>query len=158
MNTGIIAARYARALFKLTLETGNGAQVCAQVRQILKNPDQPCGKLEPELEQFTKLLIKKGRLEYLKLALNNFVDLYLDSAGIKLARLTLAAASPAMEKQLHERLEKFFNCTVEMETVINPEIIGGFKIDIDGKALDATVLYGIKEIRKQFEIKNNRLV
>ena len=57
MNTGAIATRYARALLRYVLETGNGEKVCAQVRALLADPAHAPSPLEPELQRIAALLV-----------------------------------------------------------------------------------------------------
>jgi F-type H+-transporting ATPase subunit delta len=40
---------------------------------------------------------------------------------------------------------------VELTAIINPEIIGGFIIESDGRLIDASVAYDLSVIKKQFE-------
>jgi F-type H+-transporting ATPase subunit delta len=40
---------------------------------------------------------------------------------------------------------------VELKAIINPEIIGGFIIESDGRLIDASVAYDLSVIKKQFE-------
>jgi F-type H+-transporting ATPase subunit delta len=40
---------------------------------------------------------------------------------------------------------------VELKVTINPEIIGGFIIESDGRLIDASVAYDLSVIKKQFE-------
>jgi F-type H+-transporting ATPase subunit delta len=39
---------------------------------------------------------------------------------------------------------------IELESLINEELIGGFKLEIGGNLVDATILRDLKDVRKQF--------
>lgn len=158
MNTGIIASRYATALLRYTEETGGGERVCAQVRQLLRQPGERPGKLEPELERLTRLLVKNGRLEDVRFIFRSFIAMYYHSRGIRVARLTTAAPSPELERKLRTVLEKQFGGDILIESDVNPELLGGFTLEVDDYLLDASVRRQIETIRRQFVISNNRIV
>ena len=147
MNTGIIASRYATALLRYTEETGGGERVCAQVRQLLRQPGERPGKLEPELERLTRLLVFRS-----------FIAMYYRSRGIRVAHLTTAVPSPELERKLRTVLEKQFGGDVLIESDVNPELLGGFTLEVDDYLLDASVRRQIETIRRQFVISNNRIV
>ena len=158
MNTGIIASRYATALLRYTEETGGGERVCAQVRQLLRQPGERPGKLEPELERLTRLLVKNGRLEDVRFIFRSFIAMYYRSRGIRVAHLTTAVPSPELEQKLRTVLEKQFGGDVLIESDVNPDLLGGFTLEVDDYLLDASVRRQIETIRRQFVISNNRIV
>ena len=158
MNTGIISSRYARALLKYVEETGGGERVAVQARALLSNPDMDSVVLEPELERFVAMLVKNGRIADVRLVLRIFVDLYYESKGCRLATLVTAASSPGLEDSIRPMLEKQFGCKVIIETRVDPELVGGFLVEIGNYMLDASVRHQIETIRRQFVINNNRIV
>ena len=158
MNTGIIASRYATALLRYTEETGGGERVCAQVRQLLRHPGERPGKLEPELERLTRLLVKNGRLEDVRFIFRSFIAMYYRSRGSRVARLTTAVPSPELEQKLRTVLEKQFGGDVLIASDVNPDLLGGFTLEVDDYLLDASVRRQIETIRRQFVISNNRIV
>ena len=50
--------------------------------------------------------------------------------------------------------------TIELETVVKEELIGGFVLEFDNKLVDASILRDLKDIQKQFRsniyVKNIR--
>ena len=158
MNTGIIASRYATALLRYTEETGGGERVCAQVRQLLRQPGERPGKLEPELERLVRLLVKNGRLEDVRFVFRSFIAMYYRSRGIEVARLTTAVPAEALERRLRTMLEKQLGCEVLLETSVDPDLLGGFTLEIGDYLLDGSVRRQIETIRRQFVIQNNRIV
>ena len=158
MNTGIIASRYATALLRYTEETGGGERVCAQVRRLLDHPEQDPGPLEPELERLIRLLVQNGRMEDVRLILRTFLTKYYQSLGVKVAVLTTAVPSPELEQKLRTVLEKQFGGDVLIESDVNPDLLGGFTLEVDDYLLDASVRRQIETIRRQFVISNNRIV
>ena len=158
MNTGIIASRYATALLRYTEETGGGERVCAQVRRLLERPQQDPGPLEPELERLIRLVVKNGRLEDVKFILRSFVAMYYRSRGVQVARLTTVVPAGELERKIHAMLEKQLGCEVLLETSVDPDLVGGFTLEVGDYLLDASVRRQIETIRRQFVISNNRIV
>ena len=141
MNTGAVTKRYAVALLRLTQESGRGEQVCAQVRAMLRDPSSLPSPLEPDLQRFVALLVKNGRQEYLRRIIRTFVDLYCE-----------------LEKRVCKELEQRFGCRIMLETEVDPELIGGYRVEVDGKMLDATVRRQLQVLRRDFIEKTNRIV
>ena len=158
MNTGVISTRYARALLKYVTSTGRADEVYAQVKSLLGDPSATPSELEPELGRFVQLVVSKGRRELLREMLTSFAEQYRHSRGIKVARLTTAVPSADLEERLKSLLCERTGCTLEMETRVNPDIIGGFILKVDDLMLDASVSRQIELIRRQFIQKNNRIV
>lgn len=159
MNEGIIAARYAKALLKLTQENGTGATVCSQVRALLADASQvPSDSLLPEVVRMVALLRSKGRGDLLKRVMTMFVSMYHASENIKLAHLTTAVPSADLGDRLVKLLSDRTGARIELETSVNPDLIGGFVLEIDDYLLDASVRNQIEAIRRQFVEKNTRIV
>ena len=158
MNTGIISSRYARALLRLVDETGNGEAVYGQVVQILKNPDSMPPKLEPELSRLVTVLVHNKRLDYVKFVLHRFTVLYNASRGRRLVTLQTAVPAPELQKRIKDLLQERFGGEIVLDAEVDPDIIGGFKLTIDDKLLDASVSHQLDEIRRQLMEKNKRIV
>ena len=155
MNTGAISSRYAKALLKLVAQTGRGEAVCAQVRQILADPDSMPQPLEPDLENFISLLVRNGREEYIKFILNDFVHGYYQANGIRVAHLVTAVPAPDLEDRIRELLKEY---TLIFDTSVDPDIVGGFVLTVDDMMMDASVRSQIERIRRQFIEKNRRII
>ena len=158
MTPGIVSSRYAKALLKLVLESGNGDAVYGQVDRLLKHQEQPGFVMEPELHAFVELLVKKGRMEYVKFIFQSFLRMYDLSKGRKRVHLVTAVAVPGLEERLKELLEEKTGSRILMESSIDPSIIGGFQLKVEDDFLDASVSRGLEELRRRLVVKNNRLV
>ena len=155
MDGGIISSRYAEALLKLVGETGRGREVYAQVEQILSSPESIRMPLEPDLEKFVALLVKRGRTEFLKQSLDAFARMYRKQQGIRIAHLVTAVEAPGLE----ERIRTLFkDCELVFDSRIDPEIIGGFVLTVDDLRLDASVSRQLETIRREFVNKNLRII
>ena len=158
MNTGAITNRYAKALLLLTQESGRGSQVCSQVRAMLRDSNRIPVSLEPDLEKFIALLAQKGRTDYLRRIFRTFVDLYCESVGLRHVTLTSAVPSPELERRVRAELESRFGSNVLMETEVDPALIGGYRVEVDGRMMDASVRRQLQILEREFIEKNKRIV
>ncbi len=158
MYTGIVSMRYAKAFFKYTEERGSSERVCRQVVSLLKNPELKPESLEEELYNFSRLLIKKGRMSDLRFILRLYVKLCYESQGIVEVSLTTAVPAPELEQRLNKILSERLKCKLIFDTKVDPELIGGFVILAKGKILDASVKRQLEKVRREFVIQNNRIV
>ena len=71
---------------------------------------------------------------------NSYVTLYRQQKNVIRGRLiTAARVSPATEQKMRQMVESKTNGTVEFETEVNPDIIGGFILEYDTYRMDASV-------------------
>ena len=165
MDIGVISVRYARALLKSATDAKIEADVykemqtlaktyseVPQLRQTIDNPmlskdtkqallltavgDSPC-----ELTKaFISLVLKEDRENVMQFIANSYVTLYRQQKNVIRGRLiTAAAVSPATEQKMRQMVESKTNGTVEFETEVNPDIIGGFILEYDTYRMDASV-------------------
>ena len=158
MNTGAVTKRYARALLMYTQERGSSERVCEQARTLLRNSSGLPAKLDPDLERFVQLLVARGRTDYLRRILRCFVDMYVESVGLKNVRLVMAAPFEGLEDRVRESIEKRTGCKVIIETEVDPALIGGFRVIVNGEMMDASVRHQLQLLERQFVEKNNRIV
>ena len=165
MDIGVISVRYARALLKSATDAKIEADVykemqtmaktyteVPQLRQTIDNPmlskdtkqqllltavgEKPC-----ELTKaFISLVLKEDREGVMQFIANSYVTLYRQQKNVIRGRLiTAAAVSPATEQKMRQMVESKTNGTVEFETEVNPDIIGGFILEYDSYRMDASV-------------------
>lgn len=158
MNTGIISSRYAMALLRLVDETGRGEAVYAQAVQVLKDPDSMPRRLEPEISKLVTLLVTNKRLEYVKLVLHRFTELYNASRGRRLVTLRTAVPAPEMQERILKLLQEKIGGEIVLDAEVDPSLIGGFTLTVDDKLLDASVSHQLEEIRRELLDKNKRIV
>ena len=158
MNTGAISKRYAKALLELVRQTGGGERVCAQATVLLENPDSVCEPLEDELQRLVVLLRKNGRLPYVKYILRSFVEQYYRQNGVVRARLISAVPAPELETRLREALGKAIAAKMLVTTKVDPDLIGGFVLEVDDRVLDASARSHLENIRRRLDELNKRIV
>ena len=165
MDIGVISVRYARALLKSATdakietdvykEMQTLAKTYAEVPQLRQTIDNPMlskdtkqqllltavGEKPCELTKaFISLVLKEDRENVMQFIANSYVTLYRQQKNVIRGRLiTAAAVSPATEQKMRQMVESKTNGTVEFETEVNPDIIGGFILEYDTYRMDASV-------------------
>lgn len=180
MNLGLISIRYAKALLLLAQEKGeselifekmqalaNAFRALPQLRVAIENPVLPSEKkkslvfaavsgAESEIfERFVNLIFQNKRENQLFRIALSYSDLYLEKNNIHYGRLTTATEISAEQIEKIKRLFGQENGSrLELETRKNPDLIGGFVLDIDGKRLDASVKTSLRKIRQELISRN----
>ena len=75
-----------------------------------------------------------------------------------MGKLTTAVEAPELVRHLEELGTLKTASKVEIKANIDPSIIGGYIMEIDGYRLDASVANQLRNIRRQFIDKNRRIV
>jgi F-type H+-transporting ATPase subunit delta len=166
MDIGIISVRYARALLKSALDANIDVQVyqemqllakcyieVPELRHTIDNPMLDKEKKETLLltavggdgasqlsKAFVALVLKEDRENMLQFMANSYVTLYRQQKNIIRGKLTTAVAvAPDTEQKMRQMVESKTKGTVEFETEVNPDIIGGFVLEYDTYRMDASV-------------------
>ena len=61
--------------------------------------------------------------------------------------VTKLPLSDELRRKLTEKLSGVTGKTIELECRVDPECLGGIRLDMGGKQLDGTVRYKLEEIR-----------
>ena len=165
MDIGVISTRYARALLKSATDAKLEDQVYQEMmtldksftdvpvlRQTIDNPMLDKAKKQMLLETaaggkpctltqtFIALVLKEDRENMVQFMAYSYVMLYRKQKNVIRGKLTTAVAvSPAMEQKMRRMVESHAQGTVEFETEVNPDIIGGFILEYDTYRMDASV-------------------
>ena len=165
MDIGVISVRYARALLKSATDQKledavyQDMQLLAksyidvpQLRQTIAGPmlskekkaelllTAVGGKPTDLTKAFIQLVLKEDREPVMQFIANSYVTLYRQQKNVIRGRLiTAARVSPATEQKMRQMVESKTNGTVEFETEVNPDIIGGFILEYDTYRMDASV-------------------
>jgi F-type H+-transporting ATPase subunit delta len=178
-----LAHRYAKALLDIAVEKGQLDQVFADIQwlqavcksnsdfvSLLRSPIIKADKKQKIVEAvakgnigeitsgFIRLLISKARESHLPEMLTEFVSLYKRHNNINTVKLTTAVAvSNATRDGIIAQVKKAAGVEkVELEETVNPDIIGGFVLEMGDKMVDASIAYDLREVAKQF--KNNDFI
>ena len=132
--------------------------VYEQISSILASAGDMPSPLEPALEKTIALLIKNGRQECLVYVLKTYQRLYLESRSIISARLTVARPIDGLEERLAGILQEKTGRKVIFDTEVNPDIIGGFTIEMGDLLMDAGIASRLERIRARYAENNKRII
>ena len=178
-----LAARYAKSLLDLSVERGQLETIyndmlflhetCRSSREFVNflhspviKPDKKGkildiildGKISPLTTAFIKLLLHKERESYLPEIAPAFVDQYKTYKGIQVVKLTTAVpVGEEVKKAILQKVQSVQNGhSIELDTAVREELIGGFVLEIGGRMVDSSIAHELNNIRKQFQ--NNDFV
>ncbi|MCX8019255.1 MAG: ATP synthase F1 subunit delta [Chitinophagaceae bacterium] len=173
-----LAARYAKSLLDLSIEQGKLEEVrqdmqwlheaCQQSRDLvnlLRSPIIHADKKQKIMDAVTKdkisgitaafirLLLQKRREMFLPEITLSFLNQYKQYKRIYTVKLTTAA--PVGEEVKQAIVQQIRNTSsmqnIELETVVDDKIIGGFVLQCGDQLIDASILYDLKQVARQFE-------
>ena len=174
MDNGLIPHRYARALYKFAMEHGTAGVVYEEMKEVISSFQQnprlskvlanpfvgnsekfdllkaaAGNKVEKDFEGFIKLILDNRREEYaLQMALA-YRDIYRKANKISQVKIITAVRLPDAEMDKLQNLVRnsFKDTKLEFSEQINPDIIGGFIIDVDDSRMDASISNELEQLR-----------
>ncbi len=184
MNTGLVATRYAVAFLeyvedmnmakeayeKSKLITGIFNEV-KNLNDTLANPlvsktkkrelilTASGGEWSEVFENVTGLLLRNNRESYLQSIMLEFQTLYCQSINVYRGKLTTAIeVDDATVKTLTATIENKLDGQLELSRIVDPNILGGFILEVDYNRWDASLRGQLHRIKKQYIERNRRIV
>lgn len=177
MAVGVISVRYARALLKCAMELNLEDQVyqemitladqynhVPELRSTIDNPmldkdkkqallQAACGKNLSELtKRFIQLVLHEGRDNVMQMMATSYITLYRKQKNIISGRLiTATTVTPEVEQKMKQMVQSKSQGTVEFQTEVDPDIIGGFILEYDSYRMDASVQTKLDNILKELK-------
>ena len=178
MRNPRLATRYAKSLLDLAIERGELETVYQdmltlqdlfkQSPEFVKVMNSPVivqekklkivegvaeGRVSRLTSGFLRLLISKAREANLVEMVGAFITQYKQHKNIHTVKITTAIP---ISEEVKERLINQVKATseirnIELQTITNENIIGGFILNAGDKLIDASIAYDLKEISRQFE-------
>lgn len=175
MNDGLIPQRYAMALYKFACDKKNTPAVYDEMKlviesfkanpklcEVLANPFVARADkeklllaaagtdLEDDYRSFVKLILDHNREEYALQMAYAFRDIFRRENHISQVHITTAVKFDEAElDKLRQLVQKAYSDrTLEFTYSVNPEIIGGFIIDVDMVRMDASLSNEIEQLRQ----------
>jgi ATP synthase F1 delta subunit len=93
-------------------------------------------------------VLGKKRVDQIPGILEKFHDLSRAHRGIVRARVrTAVTLEPALEEQLKAKLGRMTGKTIEVESRVDPEILGGVVVEFENQIIDRSVRRGLDDLR-----------
>ena len=97
-------------------------------------------KVHPYVLNFMKILTEKGYMRYFSDCAAAFRDAYnLDHGILPVKAVTAVPMTEDQIARLTEKLGKLTGKTIDLSCRIDPAVLGGVRLDYDGKRVDGTV-------------------
>ncbi len=178
MTNPRLAQRYAKSLIDLSQELNQLNEVhndiillhsvCRQSREfvvMLKSPIISADKkykiiqiltnekITKTTQTFIKLLCSKNRESNIPEIITAFIEQFNKIKGIHKVKLTTATAvSDEIKKSFIDKIESSASINnIELESIVDEKIIGGFVLEMGGKLVDASILRDLNDVKKQFQ-------
>ncbi len=168
------AENYADALFELarseSLEDQLLPQLTGAERLFAQNPDYYrlldaanvplserlsaldeafSGRVHTYLLSFLKLLCERGRIRDLPACERRFRKRYNAEHGIiEATAVTAIPLRPELQKKLSDRLAGLTGKQVDLRNRVDPSVLGGIRLEYEGRELDGTVRQRLDGISK----------
>lgn len=174
MNRSVLNNRYAKALLALAEENNilersytdlrlvhEVFATNKEIKVLLKSPVIRVGrkqavlrhlfeqKLHPLVLNYMLIIVRKQRGHLLDGISGAFLKVYKQYLGIETVRIT--TATPLTEKIREQALMAAQQLTpheIEFEEKVDPDIVGGFILDLEDKQYNASVQYRMARMRK----------
>ncbi len=177
MQNPRLASVYAKSLLDIAKEQGSIEtvlgdmqlidKICAQSKDFVMMLRSPVIKgdkkasvinavigsnLQNVTQLFINLLVNKGRENVLPEIAPAFIKQYKEFKNIHTVKLTSAAPLDAgVRKIIDEKINSAFpGGTIEVESQINADLLGGFVLEVGDKYIDASVRRDLEDIKIQF--------
>lgn len=160
-----IAATYAQALYDLARDENLTREILEQLQvlreaisaepdfvRLLSAPslskEERCaiveesfrGKVHTYVLSFMKILVEKGYMRHFADCCKAYKTLYNEDHGIlPVLAVTAVKLTDAQTQKLTDKLEAITGKSVELECRVDPSVLGGVRLDYDGKRFDGTV-------------------
>jgi F-type H+-transporting ATPase subunit delta len=122
--------------------------------QILDNSFR--GKLHPYVLNFLKILTEKGYSKHFFDCVASYREHYNRDNGIlPVTAVTATALTQAQADRLCEKLAAITGKTIQLHNKLDADVLGGIRLDYDGKSLDGTIANRLDAIRSK--LKNTAL-
>lgn len=168
----LVAKNYARALFELAVEENKVEEIGAELEAVIEilNEDRAYyeffitpliskkdkvdiinkafgGHVSKHVENFFKVLVENGRSSHLEGVYSQYRKMKMEYFNMVDAFVyTVVPMTESQSQRLIAKLEKETGKKVVLKSFIEPEIIGGIRIKIGEKEIDATVLNRLKNL------------
>ena len=168
-----VATTYGQAMYDLARDEGKSQTILAELSaldqslkaapeflQLLSAPNIPKeervqilddsfrGKIDPYVLNFLKVLTEKGYMRHFSGCCQFYKQQYNKDNGIvPVVAYTAVPLSDELRRKLTAKLSTVTGKTIELDCRIDPETLGGVRLDFDGRQVDGTVRRRLEDIR-----------
>lgn len=172
-----IGSIYGAALYSLACEDGFREVILHQLEtldacfakepdflRLLSSPNLPkaercrildgCfrSKVDHYVLNFLKILTEKGYIRHFSSCVRAYRELYNQHNGILSVTATTAISLTDRQKvKLAEKLHRLTGKRISLITKLDPAILGGIRLDYDGKRVDGTVSHRLDTVRRMLQ-------
>ena len=172
-----VGSVYGEALYSLALEEALSAQILEEISVLAQSfraePDfirllctpnlsvqERCkilddsfrSKLHPYVLNFLKILTEKGYMRHFFDCCKAYEESYNRDNGIlPVTAITAVSLNTAQVEKLTEKLCQITGKQVKLINRVDPEVLGGVRLDYDGKRLDDTVSHRLDSVRNMLK-------
>ena len=110
------------------------------------------GKVQPYVLNFLKILTEKGYMRHFSQCVKSYRELFNQDNGI--LPVTAVTAVPMTDKQVQALTMKLQSITgkrIELMRKLDPNVLGGIRLDYDGKRVDDTVAHRLDAVRNMLK-------
>jgi len=104
-------------------------------------------KVHPYVLNFLKILTEKGYSRHFPQCVDAYREHYnLDNGILPVQAVTAIPLTPEQSQKLQEKLAAITGKTILLQNRVDPEVLGGVRLDFDGRRLDDTVSHRLDAI------------
>jgi F-type H+-transporting ATPase subunit delta len=134
-------------------EPGFSALLCAHSLSKAERckilDDSFAGKVHPYVLNFLKILTERGYARQFGDCCKAYKEQYNEDNGILTVQAVSAVAlTQEQSARLTQKLSKLTGKTVELTNRVDPAVLGGVRLDYDGKRVDGTVKNRLDTVRE----------
>lgn len=168
------AKNYADALYELASDEGLAEEIYPQINEIKllfrSNPDYPqllsapnltkaerlavldeafSGRVHTYVLSFLKILCERGHIRELPTCADRYNARYNEDRGNLEIKVTSAVPlTEAQKRKIYTRMRQLTGKNVGCGFFTDPSLLGGLRLEYDGKELDGTLRQRLEGIRK----------
>ena len=110
------------------------------------------GKVEPYVLNYLKILTEKGYMRYFDQCVKSYRELYNRDNGIlPVTAVTAVPMTDTQVKALTAKLQQITGKRIELVAKLDPNVLGGMRLDYDGKRVDDTVAHRMDAVRNMLK-------
>lgn len=172
-----VADVYAKALFDASMDAGNLDETREDLkalkkilesekdfRMVLLNPAISAekkktmihnvfgGRVTQYVESFLCILAERGRLSYFPLIVRRFKNMYNAETGVSKGILfTVFPVEPDKIPEIERKTSKLLRENVHLKNKPDKSLIGGFRIQVNGKLIDGSYKTALQKMAKRIK-------